>query len=112
LAALAARQRYGMHAFKDEHFGMAVAEMLQAGCVPFVHNSGDPPEIVGRDSRLVYDSAEEAAQKIMHVLGNPGVQDDLRQRLALRKDLYSVEAFVRAIRAEIERALNFKRSVL
>jgi glycosyltransferase involved in cell wall biosynthesis len=106
LAALAARQRYGMHAFKDEHFGMAVAEMLQAGCIPFVHNSGGPPEIVGHDSRLTYDSAEEAAQKIMHVLGHPAVQDDLRQQLALRKDHYSVQRFVRAIRAEVERALS------
>jgi glycosyltransferase involved in cell wall biosynthesis len=106
LAALIARQRYGMHAFKDEHFGMAVAEMLRAGCIPFVHNSGGPPEIVGHDSRLIYDSAEEAAQKIMQVLGNPAAQEDIRQRLALRKDFYSVEAFVRAIRAEVERALR------
>jgi glycosyltransferase involved in cell wall biosynthesis len=109
LAALVARQRYGMHAMKDEHFGMAVAEMLRAGCIPFVHNSGSPPEIVGHDSRLIYESAEEAAQKIMQVLGNPAVQEDLRQRLALCKDLYSVETFVRSIRAEVERALEARR---
>jgi glycosyltransferase involved in cell wall biosynthesis len=106
LAALVARQRYGMHACKDEHFGMAVAEMLRAGCIPFVHNSGGPLEIVGHDSRLIYNSAEEAAEKIMCVLGNPALQDDLRQRLALRKALYSVETFVQAIRAEVERALR------
>jgi glycosyltransferase involved in cell wall biosynthesis len=107
LAALAARQRYGMHALKEEHFGMAVAEMLRAGCIPFVHNSGGPPEIVGNDSRLIYDSAEDAARKIMQVLGDPAAQEDIRQRLALRKDFYSVETFVRAIRAEVEQALSF-----
>jgi glycosyltransferase involved in cell wall biosynthesis len=47
LAELVARQRYGMHAQIDGDFGMAVAEMLRAGCIPFVHNSGGPPEIVG-----------------------------------------------------------------
>jgi glycosyltransferase involved in cell wall biosynthesis len=106
LAALVARQRYGMHAFKDEHFGMAVAEMLRAGCIPFVHNSGGPPDIVGHDSRLIYESAEDAAQKIMQVLGDAAAQEDIRQGLALRKNLYSVETFVRAIRAEVERALS------
>jgi glycosyltransferase involved in cell wall biosynthesis len=111
MAALVARQRYGMHAFKDEDFGMAVAEMLRAGCIPFVHNSGGPPEIVGHDSRLIYESEEDAAQKIMQVLGDPAAQEDIRQRLALRKDLYSVETFMRAIRAEVERALRFKCSV-
>jgi glycosyltransferase involved in cell wall biosynthesis len=96
-----------MHAFKDEHFGMAVAEMVRAGCIPFVHNSGGPPEIVGHDSRLIYESEEDAAQKIMQVLGDPAAQEDIRQRLALRKDFYSVETFVRAIRAEVGQALSF-----
>jgi glycosyltransferase involved in cell wall biosynthesis len=75
-----------------------------------VHNSGGPPEIVGHDSRLIYESEEDAAQKIMQVLGDPAAQDDIRQRLALRKDFYSVETFVRAIRAEVERTLNARRS--
>jgi glycosyltransferase involved in cell wall biosynthesis len=107
LAGLAARQRYGMHAFEDEHFGMAVAEMVRAGCIPFVHNSGGPPEIVGHDRRLIYESEEDAAQKIMQVLGDRAAQEDIRQRLALRKDFYSVETFVRAIRAEVGQALSF-----
>jgi glycosyltransferase involved in cell wall biosynthesis len=110
LAALATRQRYGMHAQVDEHFGMAVAEMLRAGCIPFVHDSGGPPEIVGHDSRLIYESAEDAAEKITLVLGNPAVQENIRQRLALQKDFYSTETFMRAIRTEVERALKACRS--
>jgi len=110
LAVLVARQRYGMHAQKDEHFGMAVAEMLRAGCIPFVHNSGGPPEIVGHDNRLMFDSAEEAAHKIMHVLGNPALQEELRRKLAARKERYSAATFVRAIRAEVELALKARRS--
>jgi glycosyltransferase involved in cell wall biosynthesis len=109
IAELAACQRYGMHAFTGEHFGMAVAEMVRAGCIPFVHNSGGPPEIVGHDSRLIYESEEDAAEKIMQVLGNPAAQEDIRKRLALRRDCYSVETFVRAIRTEVERALKARR---
>jgi glycosyltransferase involved in cell wall biosynthesis len=112
LAELAARQRYGMHVQIDEHFGMTVAEMVRAGCIPFVHNSGGPPDIVGHDSRLIYESEEDAAQKIMQVLGDPAAQEDIRQRLALQKDFYSVETFVRAIRAEVERALKARSADL
>jgi hypothetical protein len=60
---------------------------------------------------LIYESEDEAAQKIMQVLGDPAAQEDIRQRLALRKDLYSVETFVRAIRAEVARALSLRRGV-
>jgi len=103
---LVARQRYGMHAMQDEHFGMAVAEMVLAGCIPFVHNSGGPTEIVGHDSRLIYDSAEEAAERILRVLQSPAEQADIRAGLASRKDLFRPATFMRAIRAEVARALN------
>ena len=46
----------------------------------------------------------------MQVLGDPAAQDDIRQRLALRKDFYSVETFMRAIRAQVEWALQARRS--
>jgi hypothetical protein len=60
---------------------------------------------------LIYESEEDAAQKIMQVLGDPAAQEDIRQGLALRKDFYSVRKFMRAIRAEVERALRFECSV-
>jgi glycosyltransferase involved in cell wall biosynthesis len=103
---LVARQRYGMHAMRDEHFGMAPAEMVLAGCIPFVHNSGGPPEIVGRDSRLIYDSVEDAAQKILHVLRSPVEQTDIRGRLASRRDLYRSSTFMSAILNEVDLALK------
>ena len=101
LEELIAHQRYGMHAMVEEPFGMAVAEMVRAGCLPFVHNSGGPPEIVGYDARLLYESVEEAAEKIMTVLANASVQSELRAKLSLRKSLFSPDAFVAGIRAEV-----------
>ena len=56
LANLAARQRYGIHAQVDEHFGIAPAEMVRAGCITFVHDSGGQVEIMGNDPATDLDS--------------------------------------------------------
>ena len=39
--------------------GQRQAEILAAGCLPFVHNSGGPVEIVG-DSRMTFDDVADA----------------------------------------------------
>ncbi len=41
-----ARSKVYLHLMRDEHFGIAVVESMSAGCVPIVHNSGGPKEIV------------------------------------------------------------------
>lgn len=103
---LVARQRYGLHAMKNEHFGMAVAEMLLAGCIPFVHNSGGPPEIIGYDPRLTYDSEVDAAEKILNVIQSPAQQTDIRAGLELGKDRFGSERFMSGIVGEVSRVLN------
>jgi glycosyltransferase involved in cell wall biosynthesis len=98
LLRLLASQRYGIHAQVDEHFGIAPAEMLAAGCIPFVHNSGGQVEIVGRNEQLTFTSAEEAVAKTSRVLTNPAVQTALRAELDARRELFSTARFVREIR--------------
>lgn len=98
LVQLVSNHRYGIHANVDEHFGIAVAEMIKAGCIVFVHNSGGQVEIVGGDERLAYQTNDEAAEKIIRVMDNPNEQDSLRNYLHSRKGLFSSEAFMRQIR--------------
>jgi glycosyltransferase involved in cell wall biosynthesis len=98
--------KYGMHAMRDEHFGMAVAEMVRAGSIPFVHNSGGPLEIVDFDSRVIYDSEEDAARKIVSVLGSPAAQADISAKLAQIRDRFRPEAFVSGMRDEVARMLR------
>ncbi|MGH7791717.1 MAG: glycosyltransferase [Thermodesulfobacteriota bacterium] len=98
LVQLVSKHRYGIHANVDEHFGIAVAEMIKAGCIVFVHNSGGQVEIVGGDERLAYQTNDEAAEKIIRVMDNPNEQDSLRNYLHSRKGLFSSEAFMRQIR--------------
>jgi glycosyltransferase involved in cell wall biosynthesis len=99
LLRLIATQRYGMHAMVDEPFGIAVAEMLRAGCIPFVHASAGPQEIVGDDPRLMFRDPAEAAERLLAVHRDPAAQDALRTTVAARARLYSSTRFVDELRA-------------
>ena len=42
------RARVGLHTMKDEHFGIAIVEMMSAGLVTIAHASGGPlKDIIG-----------------------------------------------------------------
>jgi glycosyltransferase involved in cell wall biosynthesis len=104
LTRLMARHRYGIHGHRTEHFGMAVAEMVHAGCIVWVPNSGGQVEIVG-DARLRYDTVEGAAAAITRTLSDPAEEADLRARLGKQARLFSAERFVREFREVVaERA--------
>lgn len=103
LAQLVASHRYGIHAMVDEHFGMAVAEMIGAGCIVFAPYNGGPVEILGGEERLLYSSAQEAAQKIGLTMVRRERQKDLRDYLAPRGALFSVQRFVHQIRELVDR---------
>jgi glycosyltransferase involved in cell wall biosynthesis len=60
--------KYGISGNPGEQFGMAVAEMVAAGMIPFVPNSGGQRNIVGEDNRVMFNSPEEAVEKILTVL--------------------------------------------
>jgi glycosyltransferase involved in cell wall biosynthesis len=100
LVALVARQRYGIHGMREEHFGMAPAEMVRAGCIVWVPAGGGQVEIV-EDTRLIYRSVEDAVAKITRVLAAPDEQAALRKDLAARAEAFSIERFT----AEIRRAV-------
>ena len=103
LARLLAGSRWGLHGMVDEHFGIAVAEMVRAGCVPFVPDGGGQVEIVGRRPELRYASAGDAVRKVDAVLRDPRLVEDLRAELAARAPLYTPEAFVNRFREAVAR---------
>jgi glycosyltransferase involved in cell wall biosynthesis len=98
LASEVARHRYGIHTMEDEHFGMAPAEIQRAGCIVFVHNSGGPVEIVGADSRLLFDDVPDAARKISGVLSSPDEEASLRRHVAIQRENFSEERFCSSLR--------------
>lgn len=102
LAAEVARHRYGIHTMKEEHFGMAPAEIQSAGCIVFVHNSGGPIEIVGGDPRLLFEDVRDAADKIERVLKAPDEEESLRRRVAAQRGRFSAERFCSALREIVD----------
>jgi len=102
LVRLLASHRYGIHCLPDEPFGIAVAEMVSAGCLPFVPHSGGPLEIVGPEERLLFDSSEEAMRKITVVLDSPADQEALRAYLHDREALFSTERFMEQMRQIVQ----------
>jgi glycosyltransferase involved in cell wall biosynthesis len=95
LVQLVSMHRYGIHGMAEEHFGIAVAELVWAGCLVFVPRGGGQVEIVDGDERLLYAAPEEAVAKIILVMSDPDVQRSLRTHLASRKRLFSTERFMR-----------------
>ena len=91
------RHKYGIHGMKNEHFGMAVAEMTLGGCVVFVPNSGGQAEIVQNDPRLLYDSIDEAVEKITLVLDDEKTQIELQAKLHAHAHSFREDRFMRQI---------------
>lgn len=104
LVAQMARHRYGIHGHAEEHFGMAVAEMVTAGAIVFAPRGGGQVEILG-DDRLLWSSRDEAVARITAVLTNRRLQEELRQKLAARREHLRPERFVREIRTLVAQTL-------
>jgi glycosyltransferase involved in cell wall biosynthesis len=98
LAREVTQHRYGIHTMENEHFGIGVAEMVRAGCIPFVHDSGGQVEIVGGRSELRFRDAAEGAAAVAAVMRDSALEQRLRETLAKQRDLFSVERFCDSLR--------------
>lgn len=99
------RCRYGIH-YKPEPFGISVAEMLKADLIPFVRSKGGQMEIVGTEHQdLLFADEKDGVEKIIEVLSNQDLQQNLLQSLQKRKHLFSTEKFMTDIRRTIAKYL-------
>ena len=97
--ALMASCRYGIHGMREEHFGMAPAEMVRAGAIVWVPRGGGQMEIVGGEPALMYDSDEDAVEKISRTLVSTSEQQRLRDRLAVIGERFSTARFMEQVRS-------------
>ena len=98
---LMASHRYGIHGMREEHFGMAPAELARAGCIVWVPQGGGQMEIVNREPALMYDTEDEAVKKIVRTLTDPAEQQRLRHVLT-GTERFSTAHFVERVRAIVE----------
>jgi len=95
---LMARHRFGINGRKSEPFGIAVAELVKAGCLTFVPNGGGQTEIVDHPS-LIFENDGDAIQKIVCVLQSPALQAALAEHLRARSRELSTERFQNTVRS-------------
>jgi glycosyltransferase involved in cell wall biosynthesis len=96
--ALMASHRYGIHGMREEHFGMAPAEMARAGMIVWVPRAGGQMEIVGQEPALMFESDDEAVAKITRTLTNPGEQRRLRELISVTSEQFSTARFMQQVR--------------
>ncbi len=101
LHSLMGRARYGLQPMIGEHFGMATAEMTRAGCLVFAHDSGGTPEVLDRESSLLWSTEAEAVDRITSA--DPSA---LQPRLRERARMFLAETFVTQFRATVERYVS------
>jgi len=62
---LLGRSKFIISTTIEENFGYCIVEGMSLGCIPIVPNDFSYPEILEKDDRFLYNSYEEACDKIM-----------------------------------------------
>ena len=90
-----------------ESFGFPPLEAMACGCPVVVSNAGSLPEICG-DAAVYCDpfNANDIAEKIMLVITNETLQEELRQKGMAQAKKFSWERCARETFAVIEKVLN------
>lgn len=94
LDAMIAEHQFAIHGMVDEHYGMSVAELVLAGCLTFVHDSGGQVEIVSQPQAR-YSSVEDAVEKIDEILRDPKKQQVILQSQGENRALLTRERFLK-----------------
>jgi len=103
---LLSSHRYALHGMPNEHFGIAIAEMVAAGTVPFIPNGGGQREVVKENEALCYEDKEDAVEKIDRLLSNEKFAQDVRNELPEVRERFGKDRFKREIQAEVNTVLK------
>ncbi|HMB96309.1 MAG TPA: glycosyltransferase family 4 protein [Tepidisphaeraceae bacterium] len=101
-AELMSRHRFGIHGRPFEAFGIAVAEMVKAGCIPFVPNTGGQVEIVEHPA-LCCGDVDHAVKQIDAVIRDEKLCREIREHLQARGARFSAQIFMDGFRQIVER---------
>lgn len=87
-----AGHEFGIHMMPEEHYGMAVAELLLGGCLTLVHDSGGQVEIV-TEPELRFRDLQDGARKLKGLLASDKERERLKASQQARRQAYTLEAF-------------------
>lgn len=97
-----------LHTRRGEHYGIAIAEAISAGCVPVVHDSGGARDLVASHAEwCLYSTSADAVTRLRAVLAlsadqRAGICRELSEDLAAT----NAAAFRLTFAAAIDRALD------
>lgn len=88
----------GLHTMANEHFGISIVELMAAGVVPIVHNSGGPKlDIVvpyqGQTTGLLAITEEEYADSLDWAFSNKDKVEEMRKAARQSVTKFSDETF-------------------
>ena len=109
LVDILTKHKYGIHTRDNEQFGIVVAEMEKAGCIPFVPSQGGQVEIVGDHELLTFSDEDEAVKKIVKVLINSEMQRMVRHSLSKKALMFSPYRFTTEIQGLVSSFLQQER---
>ncbi len=98
-----ARAKIYVHCAENEHFGITIVEAMAAGCVPVVHDSGGPREIVTQSVGYRWRDIPEAVDLIRRVMNDDALQTKLSQASVEKAKLFNPEVFETGLSRVLER---------
>src|SRR2546422_1989233 len=87
------RAKAYVHCAQNEHFGITIVEAMAAGCVPLVHDSGGPREIVSDAVGFKWNSIDEAVAKVSSLIEDDGLRRKLSNAAISRAQQFGPEEF-------------------
>jgi len=82
-----------VHCAENEHFGITIVEAMAAGCVPIVHDSGGPKEVVTSDVGFRWSNLSVAARQIVMLAENDSLRRELSAAASVRARRFRPEVF-------------------
>src|SRR6266516_1164541 len=82
-----------VHCAENEHFGITIVEAMAAGCVPVVHDSGGPREIVTHDVGYRWKNTDQASQLISKLMEDDTLRARLSRYASARAEAFSPQVF-------------------
>jgi len=100
------RAKVYVHCARNEQFGIAIVEAMAAGCVPVVHDSGGPPEIVTNDVGFRWKNTDVAISQIASLFAHERLRVELSRRASDRATQFSSDKFESKILETLEKSVD------
>lgn len=97
-----ANHKYGISGRSNEPWGIAVAEMVKAGCIVFVPDGGGQTEIVEKEE-VIYNNELDALSKIKAIIQDKNLQAEIRKHLSILSKKFSIENYCEGIRNAVQK---------